>query len=177
MKTAIRITRLQVEQQDYTHFLRNYGEEGLVTRARGPAAMGTFSVTVRGYSEYVSETIMHPEVRAYLRGLQERWPGILYFGDLETAAMQFFVFGQLEKTHTVMREGEDECKILVEFDELALWLHHAMPHVLRLGVEAGLGMNVVAERMFRVLDYFHCNPRDLARLLEGRLRREERPGL
>jgi hypothetical protein len=166
MKTLVNLTRAQIQRGDYQPFLEHHGEESLLNGLQAEPSMGTITISIKGYSDRWSATILNPQVRAFLRTLHRRWPGILYFGDVENEAMKFYVLAQLDEIWIRTEDGDEGCRVLVQTAPLVRWLHNAMPHVVRLGDRAGLEDLVIKQRMVSVLRYFSCSPEMMQSVLQ-----------
>lgn len=147
-------SRDRVECGDFSHFLSTFGVDRLPDGRALAAMMNRLILAVDGYNDDPREVYLIPEVRRFFDSLNQEWPHLLYFANLDTENFQSVVMCLLPSIATIKRDGSAVAGVEYDRLELVRWLSAGFAPMNAMCERAGLSERAIFERTKALFEYF-----------------------
>src|SRR5882762_3294847 len=104
-----RFSRTEVEQGDFSNFLRAYRVHQLPSGRELSKMMGSLIFMIDGYNDDPRELSEISEVRDFYWALHKAWPYWLYFCDLTHDGLKLMVICCLKSSTSLRIDGQPKC--------------------------------------------------------------------
>lgn len=152
--TFYQFSRDRVERGDFPHFLGVYGTDSLPHGRELAAMMNRLVLAVDGYNDDPREVYLIREVRRFFASLNQEWPYLLYFANLDTENFQTVVLCLLPSIATIKRDGSAVAGVEYDRLELVQWLAAGFAPMNGMCERAGLSEQAIFERTKALFEYF-----------------------
>jgi len=158
-KTLIyKFTRRSIEANDPGRFLAVWVASGAADPCLLRGAMDSFEFFVSGYDDDPRELVLIPEVRAFFRTFNARWPFWSFACDLSMHSLMMMTMCCLDNLLVTQFEPWRICRANFWPPELASFVEKELLKLDAACHRAGLSPDETRARRDRVLKYYGCHP-------------------
>ena len=154
--------RQSVERKDFTSFFSHWWPtdrpEGDVLRS----AFDSFVFYVTGYDDDPRELFAIPEVRAFFREFNDRWPFWLFACSLDQQTLLTMTFCCLETLEITTLQGGQSFRADFDTAEMRQFLEKEFQKLEALCWRAGMSAEEAIQRRQQALEYFRTDWRSFA---------------
>ena len=134
-------TREEVERQDTSRFLSNFGPA--LSRKKLRRLRGKILFTVDGYDDNPDEVYLIPEVRAFYARLHAEWPCWLFAACLASPSLNVIALSVIPNL-TLIHTGNKD-RIVMPEDDICNFFMQSLPAAAFLNFRAGASLRYGAQ--------------------------------